>query len=581
MKLKQLFVALLTWIVFFFLLETTGRYHFYYVEQFQLFRFASDYVLGQLAQVGGVAHLAGAFLTQFFVLPYAGALIISLLLTGITLSLRSIFQQISGKKHLFLLEYVIAICLLFTQYDYNYYLSGLVSYLFVTIAWVIWQQVRGLQNGIATGLFSLCLYYAIGPSALLFSAGLLLIGRVGSAHSFIPGLVSTGLNLLAAASSVWMVWNADYRFAFLPDAYYHPKLAPNSIIYATWWILLLGLLLAWALHRMAEPSGKAGRIGLFTLQLLLVGGLIFKGLPQFMDIKNYLMKELDHYTRTQQWDRVVQRLSQEPIKNFLYLNYLNLALTERGTLCDQLFAFNQRGPQSLLVPWNKSAQVSTLSSDIYFCIGEIGLSQQMAFEALIGADNPRNYQRLIETNLIYGHYAVAEKYIRRLEQSLFYRDWAEEHRQLLNRDDLVEADPVLGPRRRGLPEANHLSSLQNVEADLLTRAERVPQLQTALAFAGANLLLAKDMNGLEAFLKRFYQTPVLPTLPRAFQEAIIILSEAHPEVASHYQISEEMLSRFAQFKQQFLQNKQHPQLAQYMRQQFGSNYWIYYLFTNI
>lgn len=139
MKLKQLFVALLTWIVFFFLLETTGRYHFYYVEQFQLFRFASDYVLGQLAQVGGVAHLAGAFLTQFFVLPYAGALIISLLLTGITLSLRSIFQQISGKKHLFLLEYVIAICLLFTQYDYNYYLSGLVSYLFVTIAWVIWQ----------------------------------------------------------------------------------------------------------------------------------------------------------------------------------------------------------------------------------------------------------------------------------------------------------------------------------------------------------------------------------------------------------------------------------------------------------
>ena len=144
-----------------------------------------------------------------------------------------------------------------------------------------------------------------------------------------------------------------------------------------------------------------------------------------------------------------------------------------------------------------------------------------------------------------------------------------------------ERASAIRARRRGLPEANHLSSLQNVEADLLTRAERVPQLQTALAFAGANLLLAKDMNGLEAFLKRFYQTPVLPTLPRAFQEAIIILSEAHPEVASHYQISEEMLSRFAQFKQQFLQNKQHPQLAQYMRQQFGSNYWIYYLFTNI
>ena len=45
---------------------------------------------------------------------------------------------------------------------------------------------------------------------------------------------------------------------------------------------------------------------------------------------------------------------------------------------------------------------------------------------------------------------MADKYLRYLEHTLFYRSWAKQYRALLYDDAAVEADPELGPRRQGL-----------------------------------------------------------------------------------------------------------------------------------
>lgn len=129
---------------------------------------------------------------------------------------------------------------------------------------------------------------------------------------------------------------------------------------------------------------------------------------------------MDYYARSGQWDEII-RHCHGPIKNYLYLTYLNRALAEKGELADRMFAFDQHGPQGLLASWNKTFTVSTLLSDAYFTLGEIALSQEMAFEGyvtVIGAGNPRNLQRLVQTNLIYGTYPIAEKYIRILEKHM-------------------------------------------------------------------------------------------------------------------------------------------------------------------
>ena len=97
------------------------------------------------------------------------------------------------------------------------------------------------------------------------------------------------------------------------------------------------------------------------------------------------------------------------------MNYLNMALAREGMLGDQMFAFDQREPRSLMVNWNKTAEVSALLSDVYFAIGDIASAQEMAFEgnvAVHGYGSPRMLMRLVQTNLIYGAYPVAENIFR-------------------------------------------------------------------------------------------------------------------------------------------------------------------------
>ena len=70
------------------------------------------------------------------------------------------------------------------------------------------------------------------------------------------------------------------------------------------------------------------------------------------------------------------------------------------------------GVEGLIVPWNKQEHVSCLLSDVYFTMGAIASSQEMAFEAFVSAmgdGNPRMLKRLVQTNLIFGDYPVAEK----------------------------------------------------------------------------------------------------------------------------------------------------------------------------
>ena len=119
-----------------------------------------------------------------------------------------------------------------------------------------------------------------------------------------------------------------------------------------------------------------------TVQSILILSLCWVAIPRYNDQKAYPLKVLDYYARTGQWDEII-RHCHGPIKNYLYLTYLNRALAEKGELADRMFAFDQHGPQGLLASWNKTFTVSTLLSDAYFTLGEIALSQEMAFEGYV------------------------------------------------------------------------------------------------------------------------------------------------------------------------------------------------------
>ena len=53
-------------------------YHFFYQEQFYMFRFSKEYAADTLWQVGGATAYLAAFVVQFFLIPFVGPLVMGL-----------------------------------------------------------------------------------------------------------------------------------------------------------------------------------------------------------------------------------------------------------------------------------------------------------------------------------------------------------------------------------------------------------------------------------------------------------------------------------------------------------------------
>ena len=140
---------------------------------------------------------------------------------------------------------------------------------------------------------------------------------------------------LIATSCVWATVITDYHFAFLPDAYYHPILQAPNVIYFSWVSLPLSLIFAFTWPK--GTSKKRDWIEI-SVQLIIILALCRFGIPRYNDQKSYQLKELDYYARNGQWDQII-RNCQGPIKNYLYLTYLNNALAEKGELGNRMFAY--------------------------------------------------------------------------------------------------------------------------------------------------------------------------------------------------------------------------------------------------
>ena len=206
----------------------------------------------------------------------------------------------------------------------------------------------------------------------------------------------------------------------------------------------------------------------------------------------------------------------------------------------------------------------------------------MAFESNIGAlcdGNPRMTQRLVQTNLIYGAYPVAEKYIAVLENTFYYKDWAKAQRKFLYNDEAVETDPLLGNMRRNLLAENHLIQMDGFDTDLIRLAEQNPSNKAAFHYAGVFYLLAKDMTRFKTLVETYYGTDLLPSLPVSFQEAVIILSEKDPDYWKRFGVSESIVGRFTDYKRQVLAGRNNSNaLPGLMYRSYGDTYWYYYMF---
>ena len=582
MKYKLVAFWLIVFGALFAFLQMCFEYHFYYIEQSQLFLFSEAYIRNKLLLPGGFSMLVAEFLVQFFIRPYVGALVTAALLTGVGVCTAGIVKRIAPVSGLFILYVLPMLALLFMHFDFNYRVQGTVCYLMMMALLCGYMRIRNdLFRLVAGCVLVPVLFWLAGSITVLFAGMVCLFEGLRKTPKWYISLIGVAEVLLLGVGTVYFSLMGEYRWVFGPDLYYHYTLHPKEIIYYSWICLPLVFLIAFFVRNKNSLSGKKLFAGISCIaQLAMIAAVLWWGMPKYSDAKTLKLKKLDYFARTEQWDKTIEECKGK-LTNFLYMCHLNMALANKGELSDKMFNFDQRGPQGLLVQWNKSENISCMLSDIYFTMGATASSQEMAFEGYVSAmedGNPRMLKRLVQTNLIYGTYPVAEKYISILEKTYAYRDWAQSQRKYLYNDEVVESDPILGTRRRMLPDRNSLAMIKGLAGDLALFLEKGPANSAALQYLGAMYLLAKDLEGFKALVEKYYGTEFLPVLPVHFQEAVIVMSEKEPDYWKRFNVSETIVARFTDYKKQVLANRNNTVIAGLLNRSYGNTYWFYFMF---
>ncbi len=577
-KILLIFSCLLFFGLFVFL-ELFNSYHFFYMEQFQLFLSTGDYFSSVFFSPGGGCEYISNFLVQFFVLPQLGSLIVSLLVTGIFIGLYGLFRTRMTSSFLsFLFAFLPCFFLVFCHFNSHFLLQGTLAFLFCVCSLVITFRLEKVQLRI---LFSFVFYFSLffiaGSISVLYAFCYLIIEctRKKNIYQSLPFLIVTVLCVLL---SIRYAFPENSRLAFLPDLYYQVNILPEKIIYFPWIILLLLLLIApWCCKLRISKYEKF----IYPVFIILIVFGFKWGLDQYGNRKLYFLKKLDHYSRMEQWDKIIHELEGGNIRNYLYLNYLNLALAQQGKLVEHLFDYQQNGAQGLFIKWNNTNTIATLLSDISFCVGDIASSQQYAFEGNV-LSNPgsgRLIQRLIETNIIFGEYKVADKYIQLLKHTLFYRKWAEEKGQLIKDEKALMQDKLIVYKRNCLPSLEKNKLITVFEGDLIRLTQSSEINSQACEYLVAYYLLNKNIDLLAEFADFYKRSTGNKGLPTIYQQALLALYEQNPEKWAENGITEDTAKSYQEYRRFVMQNEYYPDLDKKMYAKFRKTYWYYLQFV--
>ncbi len=580
-KLLPLLFWLVTGIAVFIWLQHYLEFHFYYVEQLQLFLYSKPFLSELLLSFGGLSELIARWLLQFYIYPKVGALITTALLLCVAILMKGIIKKINPKVSLILLPLLTAVCIGFLHLNQNYYVSGTVAYIFTLAGFLLYLHIeRPVLSLIASTLFTLLLFWWAGPVAFLFVVTVilwqLLTDRKGVAQALVPLAVFAVLTYVGVRLS----WVGDYKQALLPTLFFHSKMTPPPMIYFPWALLLLLVAVSYLLRNLKISRGLQYTV--VAVQLLVVPVIAYGLIPTYGQRSTADYKKMDYYFRMERWNDIIEE-SKKPITNLLHAYYLNIALMETGQLGQQFLRFDQKGTEGLIPILDKGFPSLKVCNELYFTLGDIAASQWLAFEANLTVSktgSPRFYKRLVQTNLINGEYPVAEKYIRLLEQTHAYKRWATEQRRFLYNDKAVGDDPLLGKKRRGLPTENYLLITGDLvyKVNCLLKADSTNQ--SAFDYLASIFLFDKRLSLFIELVDSYCTTEEsLRSLPEKFQEAIIVFHESDLSAWERYNVSPQIAEKYRDYKQLYLKNRSDPRVEEILYRNFGNSYWLYFMFN--
>ena len=555
-------------------------------EQYQMFLFDSGYFLERIVLPGGLADYISEFLVQFYYMPVLGGAIIALLLMGIQTAVWGLMKQY-GARHDFpgyLLSFLPSIALWCAMGDQNVLLSFVVA-LFgaLVIGWIHNRFHNRLVKVVFELVSTALVYWLLGPVVFLYAV--LMIGDTLK-NAKQKGNVFSGIGYSAVILILTIAWillttqtlqYPLYRiFAGLNYYRYPGAISPLPFVVMVWAVVIpfLGMI---PCHRKSLQKLQQSKVVIVLSYVLVIVASWF-GIKTSFDEMTYELIDYDFLVRTEQWDKIIEKAEKKPATTPLSVSCVNLALSQKGMLADRLFDFYQNGGEGLFPTFTRDMTSPVSTAEIFFRLGMVNDAERYMFEAQEAIPNYRKSARLtrriIECEIINGNYKVAAKLLRRLQKTLYYRNWANQTMTLLGNEKAINRHPIYGKLRKYREKKqDFLFSDREMDQMLGLLFLNDNHNKMAYEYLMCYELLQRDMEKFMQYypLGRFVG---YDHIPRTFQEILIgnwMKTHSDPRTIP-YSVDAQNVNNTLNFIQLYMQNPKDPQLGQ---QPYVSNAWHY------
>ena len=515
-----------------------------YQEQLQMFLFDGDYFCERMAEPGGFARYIAEFLVQFYNSVTIGAFIIALLYMLVQ---RLTWRLMQRKVH-YAMSIVPVKRLWFAMGDENVMLTYVVALVIALVAILVLNRCRKI---LLTLLILPLLYWLIGPMALLVAVCTLPISVI-----WVLAVMLLSAHYLPFPMQRVMLGISYYR-------------VPVTIPYWLMAIPVLVALLYWV-HRLMKKMKTSPRMEVGLAVVVVVLAVLF--VPRHYDAKKYGLIEYDYLVRINDWNSIIAKAEKQMPDLPMSVGATNLALGMTNQLGDRAFDFYQRGIGGLLPKFERNFATAQLTGEIYFHLGLVNTAQRFAFEAMEAIPNynksARVVKRLAETNLINGQYKVAEKYLRMLEKTIFYRPWAQRTLQMLGNEEAINKHPLYGTLRKYRLQEDLLFSENELDKICGQLFMHNQNNQMAAQYLLVMPLLDRDIPRFMQFVKVVQNR--IPYNPRSCQEALAFAFMQQRQQPPQGLINQLILQQMNDFARVYSQDKNSPELVR-----FKNTVWYY------
>ena len=479
-------------------------YHFYYQEQNQLFLMSSEYVSTYFDKPAWLACLTGDFLTQFYYYMYVGPAILTVVLLTAGDLLRRALQRCGMGNGAAWWGIALMTVMAVMHFHISYRLPSDIA----------------VCGGIAVFLLYDIARCRISSWHFVFTLVLLVFCLYFSYRMFGYGCWLTALLAIISAFRQKAVYRW-YTMASLPLIIFSATLVTNNI------------------YR------------LYTYDNLTYSGLGRIGGPE-MDLERELLVDNEYYFGHHDQVLAYVKSQESPTPGMSFFYYLVRA--QRGELPDHLFDLStiELGTLYQIGPDTPMLTIKQMN-ELYYVLGDMTFTERAAMLGNVFSRDNRNTRmtkRLAEANLISGDTLAAMKYLRLLDKTIVYHQWAKHHTPGIYMTPEVKAE--IAHRQQFINRTDTLQVGDNLHIVMTELLKSNPENTAALDYMLCSLLLLKDIKS----FKRDYDLFCIDTgrerIKPIYQQALMIYlagSDAPQDQWEKYIKDPVQLQRFQEYNQ--------------------------------